>query len=500
MNNKVDCNVNHDINKNNDYNIRKQRVINYHNKVKNAWPVYSSNTSQTIQFVLNEFEKCIFEKEISEQQEYSIKGRIIHIREHGKSIFIDIEEENTHIQGYLKNEPGTVSDIVKQYLDLGDIVLITGILFYTKTKEKTIRIKNIDLLSKCLHSIPSKHIGLENIELRYRKRYLDLLVNNKVKDIFVKRSLIIQYIRNFLNNNGYLEVETPMLHSIAGGAFAKPFITHHNALDMDLFLRIAPELFLKRLIVAGFSKVYEINKNFRNEGISVRHNPEFTMLEFYTAYQDYNWAMGFIENMIRQCSLFINNTLSITWNSHRIDLSQNFDRLTAYQAILKYTSFKEIDLTPERISSLIPPEKSTLSYDEKIFFIFEEHAEKHLIQPTFLINFPISISPLAKADPHNPHIASRFELFMCGMEISNGYDELNNPFDQEERFKDQMIKKEKGDSEAMNYDKDFIEALEYGMPPTAGVGIGIDRLCMLLTDAKSIKDVILFPTMKNIDE
>jgi lysyl-tRNA synthetase class 2 len=353
-------------------------------------------------------------------------------------------------------------------------------------------------LSKCLHFIPDEHTGLENIELRYRQRYLDLIVNNETKEIFKKRTKLIKHIRHFLDNNEYIEVETPMLHLIPGGASAKPFITHHNALNTNLYLRIAPELYLKKMVVGGFNKVYEINKNFRNEGVSIRHNPEFTMLEFYTAYQDYRWAMAFVEEIIKTSCLQLNNSFECTWNNYRLNFEMPFDKLTAKEAILKYTTITENELDNKAIDNLL---KNTadikLSYEEKIFKIFEEEAEKKLIKPTFLIDFPIALSPLAKEDPNNKTIACRFELFICGMEISNGYNELNNPFDQKERFLSQVEKKNAGDEEAMFYDASFINALEYGLPPTAGVGIGIDRLCMLLTNAKSIKDVILFPTMKH---
>lgn len=432
---------------------------------------------------------------------YKMSGRIKSIREHGKSIFLTIIDAFDSIQLYVKNdtEENNPYKYIKKYIDTGDIIEAEGSLFLTKTNEKSIKISIIRLISKCLHPIPDEHVGLENIETRYRKRYLDIIVNKNVRKIFEKRTHIIQHIRNFLDNRGYFEVETPMLHSIPGGALAKPFVTKHNALDTDLYLRIAPELYLKKMIVSGFSKVYEINKNFRNEGISIRHNPEFTMLEFYTAYQNYEWAMNFVEEMIRSSCFQVNKSYEVIWHNNNINFSHTFDRLTAKDALLKYTDIKIEQLAELQINTLIHDKnKQALSYQEKIFYLFEEYAEKKIINPTFLIDFPIEISPLAKESPTNSAVACRFELFICGMEISNGYNELNNPFEQAKRFKDQVSQKESGNDEAMHFDSDFIHALEHGMPPTVGVGIGIDRLCMLLTGAKSIKDVILFPTMKRI--
>jgi lysyl-tRNA synthetase class 2 len=481
---------------NNEYEVRKLKVNNLLQKGINPWPCFIKN---------NILIKDLKKDKISLNSEiYTIVGRIISIREHGKSIFITIKDEDALMQGYIKKDDdlNNIFSFIKDYLDLGDIISFNGTFFFTKTEELTVRILNISLLSKCLHFIPDGHTGLENIELRYRQRYLDLIVNDNVKKIFKKRTLLINYISNFFNDNDYIAVETPMLHLIPGGALAKPFITHHNALDINLYLRIAPELYLKRLVVGGFNKVYEINKNFRNEGVSVRHNPEFTMLEFYTAYQDYKWAMNFVEEILKNSCFLLNNSYSCSWNENIINFEDSFDRLTAKECIIKYTDISEIDLELNNIDNLISLDKQKVfSYEEKIFFLFELYAEKKLIKPTFLINFPISLSPLAKADPFDSKIASRFELFICGMEISNGYNELNNPFEQKERFLDQVKKKESGDDEAMYYDDDFIKALEYGMPPTVGVGIGIDRLCMILTGAKSIKDVILFPTMKkNMNE
>jgi lysyl-tRNA synthetase class 2 len=435
---------------------------------------------------------------------YTAAGRIIGKREHGKTIFLTIEDNTGTIQGYSKFdkeksiENNAFNNII-EYFDLGDYISFTGPLFVTKTGEITIRIAETNLLSKCIRPIPDTHVGFSDIEQRYRQRCLDMLVHKEIRDLFIKRSLIIRKIRSFLDSHGYLEVETPMLHPIPGGANAKPFITHHNALDSDFYLRIAPELYLKRLVVGGFEKVYEINRNFRNEGVSVRHNPEFTMIEFYTAHKNYNWAMEFTEQIIKEAAYSANNTYKIELNDIEIDLEKPFERISPADSVIKYGGFSKDEISEKNIDVLLKKNKiyeENLSYYQKIFLLFENFVEKKLINPTFLIDFPIEISPLAKRDPNNPNIASRFELFINGMEISNGFNELNDPFDQAERFKEQVNAKEDGDEEAMHFDSDYINALEYGLPPTVGVGIGIDRLVMLITGAKSIKDVILFPAMK----
>jgi lysyl-tRNA synthetase class 2 len=483
------------INEHNEYIVRQKKVFDLKEKNIDCWPHPIKEYTPIVTLINTDISGTT----------YAIAGRIASFREHGKSIFLHIEDaEKKTIQGYIKQEEETKNtfELIKKYADIGDIIEISGHLFLTKTGEKTIHIKEAIILSKCLHGIPTKHVGFENIESRYRQRYLDLLVNEEVKTVFQKRTTIIKEIRSMLDEHNYLEVETPMLHPIAGGAAARPFKTHHNALNSDFFLRIAPELYLKRLVVGGFERVYEINKNFRNEGVSIRHNPEFTMLEFYTAYKNYEWAMDFVEQMLQRICMKVNNTLFAKWNEHTIDFSKSFDRITPKEAVLKYGNFTEAELEEKHIDETIKKRNiicnHNLSYHQKIFFLFEEYAEKKLINPTFLINFPIELSPLTKRDPHNPTIAPRFELFICGMEMSNGYNELNDPFDQAARFKDQVKEKEAGNEEAMYYDDEFITALEYGLPPTVGVGIGIDRITMIMTGAKSIKDVILFPTMKKI--
>jgi lysyl-tRNA synthetase class 2 len=385
---------------------------------------------------------------------------------------------------------------------MGDIIGAKGKLFKTNTDELTIEVTEICLLTKSVRPLPEKFHGLQDQEMKYRQRYVDLMVNQETKDTFLTRSKAIQSIREFMVNNKFLEVETPMLHPIPGGASAKPFVTHHNALDMQMFMRIAPELYLKRLVVGGFDRVFEINRNFRNEGLSVRHNPEFTMMEFYAAYADYQWLMTFTEDCIRSSITACGVDLKLTYQDKEIDFSQPFDRLTLVQAIEKYSDqFKSEDLqnvdfieqSLQKMGEELPSNRSLGSLQ---LALFEAVAEEHLWNPTYIIDYPTEVSPLARASDNNPDITERFELFIAGREIANGFSELNDPEEQSERFKKQVEQKEAGDDEAMYYDADFIRALEYGMPPTGGCGIGIDRLIMLITNKPSIRDVILFPHMR----
>ena len=374
------------------------------------------------------------------------------------------------------------------------IVGIEGIIFKTNTGELSIHVKKIRLLTKSLRPRPEKHLGLTDTELRYRKRYLDLLTNPESLEVFKVRAEIVNNMRSFLVNENFVEVETPMMHPIPGGATARPFVTHHNSLNMDLFLRVAPELYLKRLVVGGFEKVFEINRNFRNEGLSTRHNPEFTMLEFYTAFVDSNFQMDFVEKMFKA----IVKTLS---SKYRI-FKKPFLKLSMDEAILKNTPLKKKDLQdPVQLREFCSQQKIKVDDQASISIIknevFEACVENKLIEPTFITEYPIEISPLAKASTSNPDIAERFELFIDGKEIANGFSELNDPEDQAKRFKDQVEKKDSGDKEAMHYDEDYIEALEHGLPPCAGVGVGIDRLTMLITGTESIRDVLLFPQLKN---
>ena len=434
---------------------------------------------------------------------YKIAGRVMTMRLHGKSAFANLQDRSGKLQVYFKQE--TVGEKafkeLHELIDLGDILWCMGTLFKTKTGEISLAVTEWQLLSKCIHALPEKFHGLTDIETKYRQRYLDLMTNHETKERFIKRSQIVSCIRNYLNSHDFLEVETPMLHPIPGGAAARPFVTHHNALDTDFYLRIAPELYLKRLVVGGLERVYEINRNFRNEGVSTRHNPEFTMVEFYMAHQEYGYIMGFVEDMIRNVILKTNSSLQVPYQDYILDFEKPFRRLTVKEAIMEYGNFTQEEISPENLDALlvflhVKLENKAASYGQKLFVLFEEVAEHKLIQPTFIIGYPIETSPLSKRDEQNPDFAARFELFMTGIELSNGFNELNDPFDQAERFKDQAKAHAAGDSEAMHYDAEYVTALEYGLPPTVGVGIGIDRLVMIATNTPSIKEVILFPSLK----
>jgi len=438
---------------------------------------------------------------------YIIAGRLIAIRSHGKTIFATMQDSSDSIQIYLKDEIAGAErfNLFKDLIDIGDIIWVSGKAFRTKMGEITIEVSDFKLLSKCLHPLPEKFHGLTDVEVRYRQRYLDLISNKESREKFIKRTAIIKGIRSFLDDHKFLEVETPMLHPIAGGAAARPFITHHNALGDDFYLRIAPELYLKRLVVGGFDRVYEINRNFRNEGVSTRHNPEFTMLEFYYGYQDYHFIMGFVEELIRSVVEKSCDSLSVAYGDSIIDFGKPFKRISVKQAVLEECKLKEGELTEQKADELIKKFNVKIaaknpSFNVKLYALFEALVEKTLIQPTFITEYPIEISPLAKRDADNPEVAARYELFIGGMEISNGFNELNDPFDQAERFKQQLEAHRAGDEEAHQYDADYIHALEYSLPPTAGVGIGIDRLVMLVTNTTSIKDVILFPTLKKKEQ
>jgi lysyl-tRNA synthetase class 2 len=389
---------------------------------------------------------------------------------------------------------------------MGDIIAATGTLFKTNKGELSLRARELRLLTKSLRPLPEKFHGLTDQEAKYRQRYLDLITNEETRKTFMVRSRVIQAIRTFLVERGYLEVETPMMHPIPGGASARPFTTHHNALDMELFLRIAPELYLKRLVVGGFEKVFEINRNFRNEGLSTRHNPEFTMIEFYEAYRDYKYLMDLTEEMFRDVATFVLGHAVVQYQGHTINLAQPFDRLTITQAIQKYHPGRYSDeqlhdraFLLETLKKMGATHHPTDGVGGLQLSLFEETTESLLIQPTFIIDYPAETSPLARRNDQNPGITDRFELFIVGRELANGFSELNDAEDQAERFMEQVRQKEAGDAEAMHYDADYIRSLEYGLPPTAGEGIGIDRLIMLLTDSPSIRDVILFPQMRPED-
>ncbi|AAM25511.1 lysine--tRNA ligase [Caldanaerobacter subterraneus] len=436
----------------------------------------------------------------------TLAGRIMTKRSHGKASFADIQDRDGRIQIYVRydNVGGKNYEIFK-LLDIGDIIGVTGEVFKTKTGEITINVKDFKLLCKSLQVLPEKWHGLKDPDLRYRQRYVDLIINPSVREVFLKRTKIIKAIREFLDNRGFLEVETPVLHTIAGGAAARPFITHHNALDIDMYLRIALELHLKRLIVGGFEKVYEIGRVFRNEGMDIRHNPEFTLLELYEAYTDYHGMMELTEQLFAYVAEKVNGSTKIIYQGTEIDLTPPWKRITMVDAIKEYVGidFEKVatDEEARKIAKDLNLElkKPDMKKGEVIALVFDELVEKHLIQPTFVMDYPVEVSPLAKRKRDNPAFTSRFEAFIYGREVANAFSELNDPIDQKERFLEQLRQREAGDEEAHMMDEDFINALEVGMPPTGGLGIGVDRLVMFMTDSYSIRDVILFPTMKPKD-
>ena len=437
-----------------------------------------------------------------EEKTVSLAGRIMSKRDQGKVIFAHIQDMGGKIQLYIRKDAvgEEIFGVIKTY-DIGDIVGIKGTVFRTKRGEISIKTYTVQMLSKSLRVLPEKFHGLTNVDTRYRQRYLDLIMNPEVKETFVTRSKIIHAMREYLENKGFLEVETPTLMTIPGGAAARPFITHHNALDMDLYLRIALELPLKRLIVGGYEKVFEIGRNFRNEGISIKHNPEFTMMELYQAYANYEDIMNLTEDMVAYITEKVHNTLEISYQEEKISLAKPWKRLKMLDAIKEYSGIDFEKIENDEQAQAVAKEKGieVKNSDSKgkiINAFFEEFVESNLIQPTFIIGHPVEISPLAKRNQIDPQYTDRFELFIYGREMANAFSELNDPLDQRGRFEKQMLEREKGDDEAHMMDEDFVEALEYGLPPTGGMGMGIDRLVMLLTDSPSIRDVIFFPTMK----
>ena len=440
----------------------------------------------------------------------SVAGRMMLKRVMGKASFATLQDSTGRIQIYL--DRGSLGedlyDAFKQW-DIGDIIAIHGHVFKTNKGELSVHATHARVLAKSLRPLPDKFHGVSDQELRYRQRYVDLIMTEQTRDTFIARSKAISAIRQTMVDAGFLEVETPMLHGIPGGAAAKPFVTHHNALDMEMFLRIAPELYLKRLIVGGFERVFEINRNFRNEGVSPRHNPEFTMMEFYAAYTDYQWLMDFTEQIIRAAAIHACGTATLTYQGRELDLSKPFHRLTIVQAILQHVpefseaQLADIDFVKNQLKKrgvdVNAPNLAHAGLGALQLALFEETAESQLWHPTYIIDYPIEVSPLARESDTRPGITERYELFITGREIANGFSELNDPEDQAARFHAQVKAKDAGDEEAMFYDADYIRALEYGMPPTGGCGIGIDRLVMLLTDSPSIRDVILFPHLRKED-
>ncbi|OGB86080.1 lysine--tRNA ligase [candidate division TM6 bacterium RIFCSPHIGHO2_12_FULL_38_8] len=477
-----------------EHEIRIQKVKKLQNQGINPWPVVQTPTA-TAQQLLSSFVE-------NDNKIYELVGRVMTKRLHGKAAFVHMQDASGKIQIYLKEDVvgSDAFSFFEHSIDIGDILWVQGSMFKTQRGEISLRAAKLQLQSKCLHPLPEKFHGLHDVEVRYRQRYLDLICNEQSRQLLIKRSLIVQTIREFLTEKNYLEVETPMLHPIPGGAAAKPFKTHHNALGQDFYLRIAPELYLKRLVVGGLDRVFEINRNFRNEGISTKHNPEFSMLECYTAHHDLAYAMDLIEAIFQTVAKKI-GVSTVQFGDYTIDFLKKFERISLYDAVKKYHKLSNADFTDAKIDALLNIHKVSLpklnmNLAEKIYLLFAETVEKELIAPTFVTGFPVEVSPLAKRDAKNPDLASRAELFVAGLELANLFDELNDPFDQAARFTQQVQAKNSGDVEAHEYDADYILALEYGLPPTVGLGVGIDRMVMLMTGTTSIKDVILFPTLK----
>lgn len=459
--------------------------------------------THTAEAILREYEQYDKEQLQEMSVHVSLAGRIMQKRDMGKAAFAHIQDKTDRIQIYVRKD--TVSEVDFQafrLLDIGDIVGVEGTVFKTKTGEITVKVQKLEVLTKSLYPLPEKFHGLKDVELRYRQRYVDLIMNPEVKQTFITRSKIIQSMRNYLDQNGYLEVETPTLHTIAGGAAAKPFLTHHNALDMELYMRIAIELHLKRLIVGGMERVYEIGRVYRNEGISTRHNPEFTMMELYEAYADFEDIMRLTEDMIAHIAQEVCGTTKIQYQDHLVDLGAPWKRISMVDAIKEVTGVDfSVEMSDEEAHRLAKehkvPVEPNMTFGHIVNEFFEHFVEETLIQPTFVYGHPVAISPLAKKNEEDPRFTDRFELFIVAREHANAFSELNDPIDQRERFEAQLLEREQGNEEAHEMDEDFIRALEYGMPPTGGLGIGIDRLVMLLTNSPSIRDVLLFPLMRH---
>jgi len=454
--------------------------------------------------LFSQFQDSSKEELENESVKVAVAGRMMSRRVMGKASFAHIQDMSGKIQLYVKRDDladGVYNDGFKKW-DIGDIVGATGTIMKTNKGELSVHVDSIELLTKSLQPLPEKFHGLTDQEIRYRQRYVDLIMNEETRNTFKIRSQVIEFLRSYLNNENYIEVETPMMHVIPGGATARPFITHHNSLDMELFLRIAPELYLKRLVVGGFEKVFEINRSFRNEGLSPRHNPEFTMLEFYQAYSDYEDLMNLTEDMIRKLTSNLFDSNQVSYQGETYDLEKPFTRMTVFESILEHnkaitdSDLQSLEKIRKVAEKLEIPLEDNYGLGKIQIEIFEKTVESKLLSPTFITQYPTEVSPLARKNSDNPFVTDRFEFFIAGREIANGFSELNDPEDQAERFNKQVEEKKAGDAEAMHFDDDYIKALEYGMPPTAGEGIGIDRLVMLLTDSPSIRDVILFPHMR----
>jgi lysyl-tRNA synthetase class 2 len=481
--------------------VRRQKLAKLNQAGHRAY-ANDFTPTDTIAAIVGRFSGATDQELSSAQRDLRIAGRIMAIRRMGKAAFFHMQDRRGRLQVYVQqNQVGEEAYALFRTLDIGDIVGVCGHLFRTRTRELTVEARELRLLAKCLRPLPEKWHGLADIEARYRQRYVDLMVNPEVREVFEKRSRILRHLRRFFEERDFLEVETPMMQAIPGGAAARPFVTHHNALDMELYLRVAPELFLKRLLVGGFERVFELNRNFRNEGISVRHNPEFTMIEFYQAYANFADLMQLTEELFVGLAKEINGSLQLSYGGQSIDLTPPWRRLTLAEAIFAYGAAK-----PEEIDNLEGLREFARARNLRVDFaapygnllveIFEEVAESQLVQPTFISGYPIEVSPLARKNDENPALVDRFELYIGARELANGFSELNDPVDQRQRFLQQMAARAAGDETASPIDEDYVRALEFGMPPAAGEGIGVDRLVMLFTDSPSIRDVILFPLLR----